>query len=566
MNIQKFMYMLAKDTEIFLRDIRSFMLLFLTPILIVILVGIAFLSTQPSHVPVIICGESKENGLYKDTYALLKNSGTFDLSEQEGYCREIISQKIKNSNVRAGIIIPEQSANATIEILIDNTKPVSTYIESYFNLITKDMSQKLMNAMISDMWSNIDNISEQIDAAEDELNSFSQTLGKASNDLSSISGDASVIKNGISAIKNAKTGIDYSISTLQGLRNNVASISSGLDTVDEKSRNIQNTINSLNVSIFAQSMLADDITSIQNSITAMRIAANSAENGINSLELSLKNAQNVLENANLDDMERRLNNIVNSLSETSSSIARVKNRIDSLANRLRAAKNNILTASDKYKPVYSEPVNSKISRYFGNKRYIDFVFPTILVMILMLMSTFLSSTSFIRQRSTGLLKRISISTTSFNFLLVEKTIFNAFISLIPLPFILTAGVLVLGIEINIYNAIPIILVCAILSIVFVLVGLIIASFSRTESTAILASLIFVVPMMFLSGAFTPFEAFPPAFQVMAASMPITISARLIEGLTFYVLPLDTMGILLAFLLAYIAITALIARMLIKRGI
>lgn len=564
--IRKFFYMLSKDTKIFCRDIRSFALLFLTPIFIVLLVGIAFLSTQPSHVPVIACTEDKTSDLYRDTLLLLRSSGVFDISEREGDCKEIISQQIKNSDVRAGIIVPQQSANSTVEIMIDNTKPVSTYIESYFNLITKDLSQKLINAVMADMWSNVGNVSQQIDYIHAELISYSQTLGGASSDLDASNAAIAGVKGKISSIKNAKASIDSSITEVQMLDGNIASISSSIETIDEKRGNIERTLGYLNISSAAFYMLSENITMIEDNLASIRNTASAAETSINAIEISLRNAQSILENANTDEMEMRMTNAANSLSSASVSIKQVKGNIDSLANRLMVAKNTLLREQDKYKPVYSEPVNSRITRYFGNKRYIDFIFPTILVMILMLMSTFLSATSFIRQRSMGLLKRISISTTGSNFLLFEKMIFNAFVSLIPLPFILAAGSLVLGIQINVNNAIPIVFVCSILSIVFVLIGLIIASFSRTESTAILASLIFVVPMMFLSGAFTPYEALPPGLQIFAASMPITISTRLIEGLTFYQLPMDMMGVLVASLFFYIVALFLIGRLLVKRGI
>ncbi len=565
MSLKKLIYLLTKDTGIFLRDIRSFMLLFLTPIFIVILVGVAFLSTQPSNVPIIICGESR-SGLYNDTAFVMKNSGVFDVREYEGNCDEVISQNIKNSMVRAGIIIPPEGLNMTVRILIDNTKPVSAYIQSYFNLITKDLSQKLINAMIGDMWSNTQNISGEIDKTHAELVSSAATLNSVAAELDTKKSEVEDAARRLSAVELAKVNVETSLLTLQGIKNSAVSISSNINSVDQRMQAVSSSVYSMNLSPPLQAMIIDNITAAQNSLMLARSGVNDLEWNINRTKTNLEGSEKILDDADVGTLGPKLNGIATSLSQSSSSVRKIRDDINALADNLLAAKGLITDSMQKYKPEYSEPVNSEIAWYFGNKRYIDFVFPTILVMILMLMSTFLASTSFIRQRSTGLLKRISISPTGMNFLLLERMMLNAIISLIPLPFILAAGVLVLGIRINISNVVPIIFICAILSLVFVLLGLIIASFSKTESTAILASLIIVIPMMFLSGTFTPYEAFPPLLKQVAVSMPITISARLIEGLTFYELPLPMMGMLVAYLFVYIVVAAIVARLVMKRGL
>lgn len=568
MVLSKFLYMFAKDVTFFIRDIRSFILLFLTPIIIVILVGVAFISIQPSNVPIIICGQDSK--LYRDTTLLIKGSGIFDVMDiqavNNAVCEEVISQNIKNSVARAGVIVPPEGLNMTIKIIVDNTKPVSTYIESYFNLITRDLSERLINAMILSLWSNVNNVSDEIESVHSELISYSTDMKSVANELKSMESDIADIRDRISLLESVKNNIEFSLSSTAGIRTQLSSISFTAISVNQKAQSISNQVSGMAIDPAIKAMILDNISYIQGAMNSIDGMADSAEDGLDSAESALNDALATIEDIDIAHVKSRLSDIESSLSASSSSVMRMSNNLDRMAGDLVEAKRLIMEATGEYSPEYSEPVNSEIMRYFGKKRYIDFVFPTILVMILMMMSTFLSSTSFIRQRNTGLLKRVSITPTSMNFLLVEKTLFNAFISLIPLPFILAAGVLILGVEINVFNVMPIIAICGILSLVFVLLGLIIASFSRVESTAILASLIIVIPMMFLSGAFTPYEAFPPILQQIATSMPITISARLIEGFTFYQLPMEYIGTLFAYLLAYIIAAGIVARILMRRSI
>ena len=70
-------------------------------------------------------------------------------------------------------------------------------------------------------------------------------------------------------------------------------------------------------------------------------------------------------------------------------------------------------------------------------------------------------------------------------------------------------------------------------IIFVSIGMIIASFSSSESTAILAAIIIVIPMMFLSGIFIPTEKLPYEIQSVSSYLPLTLAASIMEGASFY---------------------------------
>jgi ABC-2 type transport system permease protein len=184
-------------------------------------------------------------------------------------------------------------------------------------------------------------------------------------------------------------------------------------------------------------------------------------------------------------------------------------------------------------PEYSDPVKSKVIGFFGEKSYINFIFPSILIMIVMWMATFLSSINFIRQKNRGILRRIYVSPMSTRTIAMEKITANTIISLIPLPFILFISFFILGIEMSLFNAIFVFLAASLSVIVFAIIGLIIGSFSRTETTAILGSLIIIIPLMFMSGALYPVEAFPATIKMFTEFLPINTGIRLVEGFLFY---------------------------------
>ena len=67
-------------------------------------------------------------------------------------------------------------------------------------------------------------------------------------------------------------------------------------------------------------------------------------------------------------------------------------------------------------------------------------------------------------------------------------------------------------------------------------------------------------MMFLTGAFTPSEAFPTAIRYVSTYLPITLASRLIEGTLFYQLPSWFSELTTAYMAIYILVAALIARL------
>ena len=165
-----------------------------------------------------------------------------------------------------------------------------------------------------------------------------------------------------------------------------------------------------------------------------------------------------------------------------------------------------------------------------------------------------------------MLKRISISPTSNLFIFTEKITLNTIISVLPLPLLILVSILFLHVELSITSIFSVIFICAISTIVFVLIGILIAFFSKTETTAILISILVVIPMMFISGTFTPIEAFPQHIKFLSDIIPMSIAIKLIEGSIIYILDLDIILVLLEKILAYIVIFYLLGLLLIRRGL
>ena len=481
-------YMVWKDIHAFLRDYRSFMLLFITPILITILVGSLFMSSGAKDIPIIVCTE-RQNNIYNNTISLINNSEVFIINEKVGECKEYIEDRLGAGAVRAGIIVPEIEIGSTIEIYVDNTKPIGAYLHSYFNLISRDISNRLINAYISDALWSMESSDYEISQMESAINSFDSDMAK--------------IQNEIADAKSYQSSLGIKINIMKG----------SADNIESEALTLRNNVNAMRV-IASDLGYSEIVTNIDLVIPQINTIESEAE--------SISASTTLSDSLQIDES---LYVIDSSVTELRDGMKTIKSNI----NLIKAILSQIRTEI----PEYSNPVKTQVIGFFGDKSYINFIFPSILIMIVMWMATFLSSINFIRQKSRGILRRIYVSPMSTRSITFEKIIANTIISLIPLPFILGISFFILGIEMSLMNAVFVFLASALSVVVFAIIGLIIGSFSKTETTAILGSLIVIIPLMFMSGAFYPVEAFPDTIKMFTEFLPINTGIRLVEGFLFY---------------------------------
>ena len=513
-------YMIWKDIHSFFRDFRSFLLLFLTPIFITILVGSLFMSSGAEDIPIIVCTE-KTSSLYNNTLSLIRGSDVFVIHEAQGDCENYIKSSISRGVVRAGIIVPEIEIGSVIDIYVDNTKPIGTYLQSYFNLVSRDISTRLINQFISDAVSNME-------SGEYQINQISATIDDFDAQLMSLEADINSVENLVSQQRSRAQNIITLSGDIQSRIDSVrAAVSNTVAIAQENGYNdIANGLSSVGVQL--DQMQSDNY-------------ALNTEAGQMRTELSL----------NFDSMKGIVASLRSSLADLKASTNLAKTLLLDIKGEI---------------PEYSDPVRSRVIGYFGEKSYINFIFPSILIMIVMWMATFLSSINFIRQKSRGILQRLYVSPMSTRAVAFEKIVSNTLISLIPLPFILAISFFILGIELNPVNAVFVFLAASLSVVVFAIIGLIIGTFSKTESTAILGSLIIIIPLMFMSGAFYPVEAFPDVIKLFAEFLPINAGIRLVEGFLFYSFDWVELMFLVYTMLGYALLLSGVCWMLMRRSL
>jgi ABC-2 type transport system permease protein len=152
-------------------------------------------------------------------------------------------------------------------------------------------------------------------------------------------------------------------------------------------------------------------------------------------------------------------------------------------------------------------------------RFIDYVVPGIIGLVLQLVTVTLTSCTLVRERESGSFSQLALTPIGFSEIVLGKVLPYFFLSLLlTLEVGLTAQW-----EFHLaYLHWDWLFLIACLFILFSLsLGLFISSFARTQTQAMQLSMFLLLPIMILSGAFAPLSQLPGPVQLLSAVFPLT---------------------------------------------
>lgn len=164
-----------------------------------------------------------------------------------------------------------------------------------------------------------------------------------------------------------------------------------------------------------------------------------------------------------------------------------------------------------------EPVNQR------SLQYIDFLAPGILAMSIMQNGVFGLSLFIVGAREKKVLKRLQATPAGAGYILAGRIVPAIVISFVQSALLLSIAVF--GFGVKIVGNIGIMLVAvAFGTLVFITLGFLISSVSKTVDSAESLTNVITLPMFFLGGVFIPIDRLPAAIQAIAHAMPLTYFA------------------------------------------
>ena len=158
-----------------------------------------------------------------------------------------------------------------------------------------------------------------------------------------------------------------------------------------------------------------------------------------------------------------------------------------------------------------------------------YMVPALIGIIMLFLCVVLTSTAIVRERERGTIEQLIVTPIRSGELLVGKLAPYVLLAFVDTIEILVLGVLLFGVPIA--GSIPLLLAASALFLITPLgIGLLISTAAKSQQEAMLLSLFFLLPNIFLSGFFFPIAAMPGWLQGVTYAFPLRYFLTIVRGL------------------------------------
>ena len=169
--------------------------------------------------------------------------------------------------------------------------------------------------------------------------------------------------------------------------------------------------------------------------------------------------------------------------------------------------------------------------YNPSERFIDFVTPGIIGLILQLLTVTLMACTIARERESGTLYQLMVTSLKRGEIVIGKMLpFLAISSCLIAVITLVAG---LHFKVPFHSPVLLTIICLLFLLCSLGLGLLISAFSKTQTQAIQFSVFFLLPVFVLSGAFASLDQLPKAIQYVSELFPLTHFCRAFRLVNMY---------------------------------
>ena len=240
----------------------------------------------------------------------------------------------------------------------------------------------------------------------------------------------------------------------------------------------------------------------------------------------------------LDSTKTKLTAAASSVTTAASSLDTVSSNlnegitaIDSVQTALNGIQSTLEGAKVTDAATIATPITTRIERVSKESTYLNYSFPTLLVLVIMFTSLLLGTILVMMEKNSPAFLRNY-------FLPVNKATFVISIYLTNLVLILVQIVIILGISLFFLRdalplVAPIVLVLFVAASLFTFLGMAIGYIFTSEETGVLASISLGSILLFISGAILPLETISPLLRKIAYFNPFVLSEKIIRELFIF---------------------------------
>ncbi len=200
--------------------------------------------------------------------------------------------------------------------------------------------------------------------------------------------------------------------------------------------------------------------------------------------------------------------------------------------------------------------------YNPESRFIDYVVPGIIGLILQLLTVTLMACTIARERESGTLYQLMVTSLRRGEIVIGKILPYLAVSICLIVVIMALSAW--HFHVRFHNAPMLSLICLLFLLCSLGLGLLISAISRTQTQAIQFSVFFLLPVFVLSGAFAPLEQLPRFIRYVSEIFPLTHFCRAFRLVNLYRAGVSFYYVDLVVLCAGALVTFIGAAFLLKR--
>ena len=511
---------MKKNLKLLVRAKSSALIVILAPLMIILLVGVAYNSTQTGL----------NIGIHSPTYTNEINSFLTSLQEENYKTIKYDKPKdciedIKLGFVHTCLVLPKDfqiNSNDKKEITfyIDQSKinlvyMITSTLNKKFNLKSQEISENIVSGVLS----KIANTQKSIKANAPKITSAkgkNQEAVKQSNmvksELGAIDFNIKVVNHDDTIINTFKassaTQTETAITALSAARSAVSS--SDLNSTQKAA--INNNIDNANTSL---KTLVDLINGTgAGSISQISILVKNLKSDFSAAKLKLDDA-----GKKVTTSSGKLNNINTALSNGISSLDALKKTLDTIEKDLASQKVNSAST-------IASPLTTKIEKVAVDTTHLGYMFPSLMVLVVMFISLLLGTTLVMMEKhSPAYFRNFTVPVRKITFVF-STYLTNSFLILIQIIIILGISLTFLK---DVLAQLPLTaLILFMSSSVFTLIGMMIGYIFTSEDTGTLASISTGSLFLFVSGVVLPLENIPSGIRQITYFNPFVIGEKLIR--------------------------------------
>ena len=527
MTLQSLWLLTRKNLRLLLRAKSSALIVLLAPLLTILILGLSYNTSSQYGLNIGVYAPAFTDDVNSVINTLQEKD--FKVVKYETSIDECV-QDIKIGAIHTCLSLPE---NFAVE---GNTpKEVTFYLDaSKINLVW--MIQETLKTHIN---FKAQEVSTQL--SQDILTRLMDTkskIGEQQSQTQSIKDKNSGALASTDTAKSSLTGLDLTVPATVYDRSVVGSfqtnLSADLNTSLQKITDAKTALTEVNISAADRSRINSLLTAANERLTgAMTLVTGTQANSLQSISALIDGLQQ-----DLDSTKTKLTAAASSVTTAASSLDTVSSNlnegitaIDSVQTALNGIQSTLEGAKLTDAATIATPITTRIERVSKESTYLNYSFPTLLVLVIMFTSLLLGTILVMMEKNSPAFLRNY-------FLPVNKATFVISIYLTNLVLILVQIVIILGISLFFLRdalplVAPIVLVLFVAASLFTFLGMAIGYIFTSEETGVLASISLGSILLFISGAILPLETISPLLRKIAYFNPFVLSEKIIRELFIF---------------------------------